>query len=1153
MCKKYLFCVLLAGLLISGCENEASGTGSEETPEVPVCGDGVVAASEVCDDGNTESGDGCAADCLSIEPNCTCPEDGQACECEPQGGVVSDVCGDGQLTGGEVCDDGNTESGDGCAANCSAVESGFECLTAGEACRIKEYCGDGKLTGGEVCDDGNDVSGDGCAADCSEVEADYVCREAGMPCALVTCGDGILDEGEVCDNGTDNVDYFVYQGACSKACQWAHYCGDSRLDQIDLDNGEECDAGGNVDLTAYNGCTYLCKRVNYCGDSIVQGEHEKCDDGNEVNGDGCSSDCRVEEGYLCSIEQEKSVCSPILCGNGVLDPENGEKCDDGNRVAGDGCSAICLTERGWSCPVGESGASVCEKTCGNGVLDAENGEACDDGNAVSGDGCSEVCMVEPGHVCAEPGEPCFARACGDGIVAAGEVCDDGNAVSNDGCTARCKREEGWHCGIAGASCWKTVCGDGKVEGDETCDEGHLSAPEKQTAGCDSSCQTVLGWKCPNPGQSCETAPCGNGILEGAETCEESSEGCVGCVLQPGYRCEGPNGTQCIKGTCGDGKLDVGEVCDDGNLNAGDGCSPLCQQEVIFECVGGVCKPTCGDGLTLWEAGEQCDDGNLTAGDGCSPECKIETGFTCTKFENTQPDVLNLPIIYRDFRAYSLSIGSTNKPQKGTGTGYFTQAAIDNLPAHCKSQSEYRYRNFPAVGTPIPDFQGNACYGDHVCKNAIYPTLDAEGRPVLRPGNDMVATESVATENCQQLYTCPEVFEYWYRDTDMSITIRDQKLTLKKQTDGSYKFSSSDWWPITSLGFRAPGYSPTESYQGLFTSEFQSYFKYQGNETLTFSGDDDVWVFFNGKLGIELAGIHGDRKQSIKLTPELAAEQFQMYPGGIYSMQMFHAERCNGGSRYTLTMTGFINMGTSLCASVCGDGVVRGDEACDYVGDPNDVTLNQQYGCKACKLAPHCGNGKVESGEGCDTTEQWCNACQIVTCGNGAFDSAHEQCDLSAPEEEGNVHAGCLSTCLRSGCGDGTVDETRGEECDDGNLLDDDMCTHTCKRPYCGDGIVSAFLGEACDDGVNDGAYGGCGFGCGYLSPRCGDGIIDTAEGETCDDGAEHNIGGYGACNASCQYDARCGDGIIQDAYEQCDEGINNGTGNCTHYCSRPVN
>ena len=96
------------------------------------CGDGTVDPGEVCDDGNTTSGDGCSADCHSTE----------AC-----GNSVVDVASH------EQCDDGNTTAGDGCSADCHL-----------------EYCGNGKLDPGEACDDGNNHNGDGCSGDCASTE-----------------------------------------------------------------------------------------------------------------------------------------------------------------------------------------------------------------------------------------------------------------------------------------------------------------------------------------------------------------------------------------------------------------------------------------------------------------------------------------------------------------------------------------------------------------------------------------------------------------------------------------------------------------------------------------------------------------------------------------------------------------------------------------------------------------------------------------------------------------------------------------------------------------------------------------------------------------------------------------------------------------------
>jgi cysteine-rich repeat protein len=66
---------------------------------------------------------------------------------------------------------------------------------------------------------------------------------------------------------------------------------------------------------------------------------------------------------------------------------------------------------------------------------------------------------------------------------------------------------------------------------------------------------------------------------------------------------------------------------------------------------------------------------------------------------------------------------------------------------------------------------------------------------------------------------------------------------------------------------------------------------------------------------------------------------------------------------------------------------------------------------------------------------------------------------------------CNATAL---CGNGTVDD--GEECDDGNRVNDDACSNVCRTPFCGDGIVQE--GEDCDDaGVTTGELDTCPSDC----------------------------------------------------------------------------
>lgn len=140
-------------------------------------------------------------------------------------------------------------------------------------------------------------------------------------------------------------------------------------------------------------------RRHYCSNAVLE-DYEQCDDGNLVNGDGCSASCLLE----VQPPVEPPVEPPLLiCGNGVLEPP--EQCDDGNVADGDGCSAICVQEpeippqppepeptRPAAPDIGPYVPGILLPVCGNSLV--EIGEQCDDGNYFNGDGCSQACLRE---------------------------------------------------------------------------------------------------------------------------------------------------------------------------------------------------------------------------------------------------------------------------------------------------------------------------------------------------------------------------------------------------------------------------------------------------------------------------------------------------------------------------------------------------------------------------------------------------------------------------------------------------------------------------------------------------------------------------------------------------------------------------------------
>ncbi|MDJ0865630.1 MAG: IPT/TIG domain-containing protein [Myxococcota bacterium] len=298
--------------------NRVGGDRCDPDCFVETCGNGRLQAGEECDDGNDVDGDGCDAGCRTtrcgngvVTAGEECDEGRETATCNADCTAAS--CGDGVVnaSAGEACDDAGESAL--CNADCTAARCGDAVWnpSAGEECDegpvdtascdasdcTAARCGDGtrNLAAGEACDDGNLADGDGCDSNCTET----------------ACGNGVVTAGEQCDDGN-----LADGDGCDALCR-DEVCGNGIVQA-----GESCDDAGESPT-----CDADCTPA-LCGDGIV----------NPTAGELCDD---AGDSLLCDAD-----CTPAACGDGTLNPVAGERCDDGNTLDGDGCSSLCRIEPG---------------------------------------------------------------------------------------------------------------------------------------------------------------------------------------------------------------------------------------------------------------------------------------------------------------------------------------------------------------------------------------------------------------------------------------------------------------------------------------------------------------------------------------------------------------------------------------------------------------------------------------------------------------------------------------------------------------------------------------------------------------------------------------------------------------------------------------
>jgi len=190
------------------------------------------------------------------------------------------------------------------------------------------------------------------------------------------------------------------------------------------------------------------------------------------------------------------------------------------------------------------------------------------------------------------------------------------------------------------------------------------------------------------------------------------------------------------------------------------------------------------------------------------------------------------------------------------------------------------------------------YGCGLQRGMVEAYLGDDNNPVLKDRKNCVDSA--------------ESFGKWFKPSSDNMAF---DVTLNFHWDDAkkaYTYRNNMFFPLDGMGYGSDVAGYSHNYGFCF--KLNTWFTYQQGQVFDFMGDDDVWVFINRKLAIDLGGVHGSSSDSVNL------DTLGLTLGNSYPLDFFFCERHVSESNLVIS--------TSIKLDPCGTTDTDGDHIAD---------------------------------------------------------------------------------------------------------------------------------------------------------------------------------------------------------------------------------